>query len=76
MGVYADIPTVLGELYPKLLGWLHAGDRILVHQDELGDRIAGVFAGFLWWSGMIPNRRSPSRRSSTCCAGRWGRSAG
>jgi hypothetical protein len=54
MGVYADIPTVLGELYPKLLGWLHAGDRILVHQDELGDRIAGVFAGFLWWSGMIP----------------------
>jgi hypothetical protein len=54
MGMYADIPTVLGELYPKLLGWLHAGDRILVHQDELGDRIAGVFAGFLWWSGMIP----------------------
>ena len=54
MGVHADIPTVLGELYPQLLGWLHAGDRILVHQDELGDRIAGVFAGFLWWSGMIP----------------------
>ncbi len=54
MGVRADIPTVLGELYPQLLGWLHAGDRILVHQDELGDRLAGVFAGFLWWSGMIP----------------------
>jgi hypothetical protein len=54
MGVHADIPTVLGELYPQLLGWLHAGDRILVHQDELGDRVAGVFAGFLWWSGMIP----------------------
>jgi hypothetical protein len=54
MGVRADIPTVLGELYPKLLGWLHAGDRVLVHQDELSDRVAGVFAGFLWWSGMIP----------------------
>ncbi|MGD0895712.1 MAG: hypothetical protein ABSA08_06875 [Acidimicrobiales bacterium] len=54
MGVHADIPTVLGELYPQLLGWLRAGDRILVHQDELGDRVAGVFAGFLWWSGMIP----------------------
>jgi hypothetical protein len=54
MGVHADIPTVLGELYPQLLGWLQAGDRILVHQDELGDRVAGAFAGFLWWSGMIP----------------------
>ncbi len=54
MGVRADIPTVLGELYPQLLGWLRAGERILVHQDELGDRVAGVFAGFLWWSGMIP----------------------
>ena len=54
IGVHADLPTVLGELYPRLLGWLHAGDRILVHQDELGDRVAGVFAGFLWWSGMIP----------------------
>ncbi|MGD0742975.1 MAG: hypothetical protein ABSA31_06775 [Acidimicrobiales bacterium] len=54
MGAYSDIPAVLGDLYPKLLGWLHAGERILVHQDELGDRLAGVFAGFLWWSGMIP----------------------
>jgi len=53
MGVRADIPTVLGELYPKLLGWLHAGDRILVHQDELSDQVAGVFAGFLWWTGLI-----------------------
>lgn len=54
MGVHADFVTVLGELYPKLLGWLRAGDRILVHQDELGERVAGVCAGFLCWSGMIP----------------------
>jgi hypothetical protein len=54
MGVHADTPAVLGELYPQLLASLHAGDRILVHQDELGDRVAGVLAGFLWWTGMIP----------------------
>jgi hypothetical protein len=26
---------------------------VLVHQDELGDRVSGVMAGFLLWSGMV-----------------------
>ena len=32
---------------------LAAGLRILVHQEELGDRIMGVIAGYLVWSGRI-----------------------
>ena len=31
-----------------------AGERILVHQEELGDRVAGVIAGYLLWSDRLP----------------------
>jgi hypothetical protein len=30
--------------------------RILVHQDELGDRVMGVVAGYLVWSSRIANQ--------------------
>ena len=47
--------------YRDLDGWLAAGERILVHQDELGDRVMGVVAGYLVWSDRLPAgpRRSP-----------------
>jgi hypothetical protein len=45
---------VLDALYPALLGWLQAGDRILMHQDELSERVSGVIAGFLCWCKVIP----------------------
>ena len=35
---------------------LSAGLRILVHQDELGDRVMGVVAGYLVWSNRLPNQ--------------------
>jgi len=50
----ADGREVLSELYPALLGWLRHGERVLIHQEELGERIAGVIAGFLCWSGLLP----------------------
>ncbi|MBV8464061.1 MAG: hypothetical protein JO368_12250, partial [Acidimicrobiales bacterium] len=31
------------------------GERLLVHQDELGDRVTGTIAGYLLWSDRIPN---------------------
>ncbi|HUZ19044.1 MAG TPA: hypothetical protein VMU75_00530 [Acidimicrobiales bacterium] len=52
--VNADVRAPLSELYPALLDWLRAGERILVHQEELGERVAGVVAGFLCWSGALP----------------------
>ena len=52
--VNADVRAPLSELYPALLGWLRAGERVLVHQEELGERVAGVVAGFLCWSGALP----------------------
>jgi len=42
-----DPRTVLPELYGQLQGWLLAGEKILVHQEDLGDRLMGVMAGYL-----------------------------
>jgi hypothetical protein len=44
-GCFKDIDDSLG-----------AGLRILVHQDELGDRVMGVVAGYLIWSKRIHNQ--------------------
>ena len=49
-----DVSDILAELYPTLLYWLRNGERLLMHQEELGERIAGVVAGFLCWSGVLP----------------------
>jgi hypothetical protein len=48
-----DPRTVLEECYADLRNSLAAGQRVLMHQEELGDRVMGVVAGFLVWSGRI-----------------------
>lgn len=48
-----DASDILAELYPALLRWLRTGERLIMHQDELGERVAGVLAGFLCWSGVL-----------------------
>jgi hypothetical protein len=50
-----DAAVVLGDLYGQLKEWLAAGERLLVHQEELGDRLMGVVAGYLRWSGLVPS---------------------
>ena len=49
----ADPRTVLAECFRDLDDSLAAGARLLVHQEELGDRVMGVVAGFLVWSGRL-----------------------
>lgn len=48
-----DARAFLGALYPELKDLLSGGARVLVHQEELGDRICGVVAGYLLWDGLI-----------------------
>ena len=48
-----DPRTVLPELYGQLQKRLAEGERLLVHQEDLGDRLMGVMAGFLLRTGMI-----------------------
>jgi hypothetical protein len=49
-----DPAGVLPDLYDQLRTWLRDGERVLVHQEEVGDRLMGVVAGYLHWSGLIP----------------------
>jgi hypothetical protein len=48
-----DPKVVLKELYAHLREWQHAGERVLVHQEELGDRLMGTVAGYLLASKLI-----------------------
>ncbi len=50
-----DVRAVLGDLYRELHERIQTGERLLVHQEELGDRVAGVMAGYLLWSGRLPS---------------------
>ena len=43
---------VLPGLYRQLDGWLGGGEKVLVHMEELGDRLMGVMAGYLLHSGF------------------------
>ncbi len=39
--------------YPELRDLVRDG-KILLHQDELGDRVSGLIGGYLLWSGLVP----------------------
>ena len=53
-GPQSDPFQVASTLYPELAAMLAAGGKVLVHQDELSDRVAGLMAGYLLWSGVVP----------------------
>jgi hypothetical protein len=50
-----DPRPVLADCYDELERSIAEHRRVLVHQDELGDRVMGVVAGFLVWSGRLPS---------------------
>ena len=53
-GAQSDPFVVASTLFPELAALLSAGGKVLVHQDELSDRVAGLMAGYLLWSGVVP----------------------
>lgn len=48
-----DPALVLPELYEHLRTWLRDDERVVVHQEEVSDRLMGVVAGYLSWAGMV-----------------------
>jgi hypothetical protein len=54
LGVHDDARGFVASFFPELRALLAAGEKVLVHQDELGDRISGLVAGYLLWTSMIP----------------------
>ena len=53
LGATSEVRTVLTELYAGLRDWMAAGEKLLLHQEELGDRLMGVVAGYLLWTDML-----------------------
>src|SRR5680860_200960 len=49
-GPHDDPATILSGLYPEVRSRLAAGEKLLVHQEELGDVVQGVMGG----SGTSP----------------------
>ena len=49
-----DPVSVLPKLYEQLRSWLN-DERVLLHQEELSDKLMGVVAGYLQWNGFIPD---------------------
>lgn len=51
--VQASDRAGLDLVYNELRNLLDAGQKILVHHEELGDRLCGFIAGYLVWTGLI-----------------------
>lgn len=55
-GAHSDTRKLLTELYPHLHQWLSAGEKVLVHGEELGDHVMGLAAGYLLATRMLPTQ--------------------
>lgn len=48
-----DTAGFLATAYPKLADLLAGGGKLLLHGDELGDRVCGLLAGYLLWANLV-----------------------
>jgi hypothetical protein len=53
-GPHDDPSEVLPPIWDDLQSQVANGDKIVVHADELGDRLLGVMGGYLIYSGLVP----------------------
>jgi hypothetical protein len=53
LGVHDDAPAVLAILFPQLRAWLASGEKILIHQDEISDRLQGLAGAYLVFAGLL-----------------------
>lgn len=50
----AEDATVLSQIYPELRALLADDKKLLLHQEEMSDRLAGLIAGYLRWANLVP----------------------
>ena len=48
-----DLGLWLKAFYTELHMMLEKGTKILVHNEEVGDRIIGIMGGYIRWSGLV-----------------------
>lgn len=53
-GNHDDAASYLTAFYPELRDLLAARSKVLIHGEELGDRLSGIIAGYLVWAGLLP----------------------
>ena len=53
-GNHDDPEAYLASFFPELRDLLASRAKVLVHGEELGDRLSGMVAGYLVWSGLKP----------------------
>ena len=53
-----DQREALVALYREISELLSGDEVILLHDDELGDRTVGIIAGYLTWTGRLPDAPS------------------
>ena len=55
-GNHDDSASYLAAFYPELRDLLARPEGlVLIHGEELGDRLSGIIAGYLVWSGLVPS---------------------
>ncbi len=52
-GAHDDTITALEPFWRELREQLAAGDKLIVHHDELGDRVEGAVSGYLIYAGIV-----------------------
>lgn len=53
-GPHDTDPDLLADLYTEIRTLSSGEGKLLLHQDELGEIILGVVAGYLLWAGLVP----------------------
>ena len=48
-----DLDRWLANFYSELDELLHAGTKVVIHGEEVGDRIVGVMGGYIRWCGLV-----------------------
>ena len=49
-----DQEAFLNRLFPEIRQLLLDGGKIVIHQDELGDSLAGLMAAYILWNRLVP----------------------
>jgi hypothetical protein len=50
-----ELYPYLANLYAELNSLRGAGAKVMVHGEEVGDRLIGMMGGYIRWSGLVPD---------------------
>ncbi|MCU1389000.1 MAG: hypothetical protein JWL72_2338, partial [Ilumatobacteraceae bacterium] len=48
-----DLAPWLKSFYGELKTLLDAGTKVIVHNEEVGDKVIGIMGGYIRWSGLV-----------------------